>query len=134
MSGTRIGLEIGSKWVFACAVDWPGPGFRAGAPEVIGRVDGNATTDFGAPGVPGLWDDEPLDGGEPTRLVGLLRSSWDALDDAVAAAPAVLPKGPRSGGRDRDDIADHVREAERTYARKAGVRVPLRTPWGEQRA
>jgi len=94
VSGTRTGLEVGA--------------FRAGAPEVIGRVDANATTDFGAPGAPGLWDDEPLDGGERTRLVGLLRSSWD-------------------------DIADHVREAERTSARKAGVRVPPRTPWDEQR-
>jgi len=91
VSGTRTGLEVGA--------------FRAGAPEVIGRVDANATTDFGAPGAPGLWDDEPLDSGERTPLVGLLRSSWDDIDDAVAAAPA----------------------------RKAGVRLRPRTPWDEQR-
>jgi len=158
---TRIGLETGSKWVFASAVDWPGwcrrgrgedaavtalmdyagryrrvagRGFRAGTPGVIGRVAGNATTDFGAPGVPGPWDDEPLDARERSRLVGLLRSSWAAFDAAVAAAPAALPKGPRGGGRDRDDIVGHVREAERTYARKVGARVPPRTPWDEQRA
>jgi hypothetical protein len=138
VSTTPIGLEIGSTWVFAAAVDWPGwsrrgkgedaaiaallehadryrwvagPGFRAGRSEVVGRVDGNATTNFGAPGVRGPWDDERLD----------------------AAAPTVLPRAPRGGGRDRDDMAEHVREAERSYARRVGVRVPPRTPWTEQR-
>jgi hypothetical protein len=98
---------------------------------VIGRVDGNATTDFGAPGVPGPWDKALIDAGQVARQVGLLRSSWGAFDEAAAAA--VLPKGPRGGGRDRDDIAEHVREAERSYARKVGVRVAPHTPWSEQR-
>jgi hypothetical protein len=126
VSTTPIGLEIGSTWVFASAVDWPGwcrcgkgedpaiaalleyadryrragPGFRAGRPEVVGRVDGNATTNFGAPGVRGPWDDERLDAAEVARQVGLLRSSWEAFDQATTAAPTVLPKGPRVGGRD----------------------------------
>lgn len=161
MSNTRVGLEIGSKWVFASAVDWPGwcrrgkgeplaiaalldyagrygevagPGFRAGTPEVIGRVTGNATTDFGAPGTPGAWDDEPLEAGELARLLGLLHSSWEGFDRAAAAAPAVLPKGPRGGGRDRAGIVGHVQEAERSYARKVGVRVAPRTAWSQQRA
>jgi hypothetical protein len=160
VSVTRIGLETGSTWVFASAVDWPGrcrrgkgeegavaallayadrygrvagPTFRPGPPEVIGRVEGNATTDFGAPGVAGDWDDEPLDAGETSRLVQLLRASWEAFDAATAGAPAVLPKGPRGGGRDRDGIVAHAQEAERSYARKVGLRVPPRTPWSEQR-
>ena len=37
------------------------------------------------------------------------------------------------GGRDRDAIVDHVREAERSYGRKLGPRVPPRTPWPDQR-
>ncbi|MGA2931571.1 MAG: hypothetical protein ABSE98_05725 [Acidimicrobiales bacterium] len=98
---------------------------------MIGPVDGNATTDFGKPGVPGPWDKALLDAGQVARQVGLLRSSWGAFDEAAAAA--VLPKGPRGGGRDRDDIAEHVREAERSYARKVGVRVAPHTPWSEQR-
>jgi hypothetical protein len=44
-----------------------------------------------------------------------------------------LRKGPRGGGRDRDKIVDHVSEAERAYAPKAGIRVPPRTPWPEHR-
>jgi hypothetical protein len=160
VSVTRVGLETGSTWVFASAVDWPGwcrrgkgedgaveallayadrygrvagPTFRADRPEVIGRAEGNATTDFGAPGVTGDWDDEPLDAGETTRLVQLLRASWVAFDAATSTAPAVLPKGPRGGGRDRDGIVAHTQEAERSYARKVGLRVPPRTPWSEQR-
>lgn len=42
-------------------------------------------------------------------------------------------QGPRGGGRDRDAIVDQVREAERSYGRKVGPRVPPRTPWEEQR-
>jgi hypothetical protein len=45
-----------------------------------------------------------------------------------------LRKGPRGGGRDRDAVAEHVRESERSYGRSLGVRVPPRTPWPEQRA
>ena len=160
MAALRIGLEVGSTWTFASALDWPGwcrrgkgehaavdclleyaarykkvagRGFQAGLPKIVGRVQGNATTDFGAPGMRGPWDDEPLDARETARQVKLLRAAWTACDAAAASAPAVLPKGPRGGGRDRDGIADHVREAERSYARKVGVRLAPRTPWDEQR-
>jgi hypothetical protein len=109
--------------------------FGGATPQVIGRVPGDATTDFGAPGTVGPWDEEPWSGKEATRLVGLLHQGcWRAFDAAAAAAPAVLPKGPRGGGRDRDGIIEHVREAERSYGRKVGVRVPPRTPWADQRA
>jgi hypothetical protein len=158
---TRVYLEQGKTWVFACAVDWPGWCRRgkgdegalealtsyvdryrlvAGAEwdpgelEVIGRVTGSTTTDFGAPDATGPWDDEPLTGAEAQRLTGLLEASWQRFDDVVHGAPAALRKGPRGGGRDRDAVVDHVREAERSYTRKVGPRVPPRTPWPEQRA
>ena len=161
MTALRIGLEVGKTWTFASALDWPGwcrrgkgehaavaclldyaprykrvagRTFRTGTAEVVGTVKGNATTDFGAPGVPGPWDDEPFDAKEAARQVRLLRAVWATFDAAAAAAPRVLPKGPRGGGRDRDAIVEHTREAERSYARKLGVRLPPRTPWDEQRA
>lgn len=157
----RVGLELGAKWVFASALDWPGwcrrgrgehaaldalldyagryaavagPGFRPGDIQVAGRVAGNATTDFGAPDVPGPWDREPLGAAEAARLTGLLEAAWAYLDAVAADAPAVLRKGPRGGGRDRDAIIDHVREAERSFSGKCGARVPPRTPWDQQRA
>jgi hypothetical protein len=159
---TRVYLEAGKTWTFACAVDWPGwcrrgkgedaavealldyaPRYRKvagrsfdpGEVEVVGRLTGNATTDFGAPGAStGRWDKEPLAGDELDRQVALLRAAWRCFDRVVAKAPATLRKGPRGGGRDRDAIAEHVREAERAYGRKIGVRVSPRTEWAEQRA
>jgi hypothetical protein len=43
------------------------------------------------------------------------------FDRVAAAAPAALRKGPRGGGRDRDQVIDHVLGAEASYARKLGV-------------
>jgi hypothetical protein len=157
---TRISLESGKTWVFATALDWPGwcrrgkgeeaavdvlldyagryarvagPGFAPGQAAIVGRVASDMSADFGAPGVPGPWDDEPLPPAEADRLTGLLEAAWRYFDGVVAAAPAQLRKGPRGGGRDRDAIVDHVREAERSYGRKVGPRVPPRTPWEQQR-
>lgn len=158
---TRVYLEVGRTWTFACAVDWPGwcrrgkgtqqalDALRDYAPrylpvagtdrlstdfDVIADIPGDATTDFGAPSVSGPWDVEPLPAAEAERLTGLLEAAWSAFDRVVAAAPADLRKGPRGGGRDRDRVVDHVVEAERSYGRKIGVRIPPRTSWEEQRA
>ena len=160
-STTPVYLELGRTWTFACALDWPGwcrrgkgeeaalealaayadryaavvgLSFDPGAFEVVGRLPGSATTDFGAPDGRGPWDDVPLVGDEADRQAERLHACWHALDRAIASAPAELRKGPRGGGRDREAVAGHVQEAERTYARKAGVRLPPRTPWAEQRA
>ena len=153
---TPIYLEVGPKRVFACSIDWPGwcrtakgeeaaieallsyadryaavvPGFVVDHVEVVERVTGNGTTDFGAPDVPLARDHEPL-GDDAARFAVVLRSSLVAFEAAVADAPEVLPKGPRGGGRDRDGIADHVREANRSYARTLGVKHPPGTPLAE---
>jgi hypothetical protein len=146
---TPVYLEVGSKKVFACAVDWLGwcrsgkteeealdaladyatryrpVADRAGvrfperhAFDVVERVKGNATTDFGAPGVPPLVDLPALTKAHAKKIVKLVEASWWVLDKVVKGAPAALQKGPRGGGRDRDKIFDHVREAEKAYAGK----------------
>jgi hypothetical protein len=158
---TEVYLEAGRSKVFACAVDWPGweragkteeaalealaaygPRYAAatGAPtagpdatdrfDVVERLAGTATTDFGAPDARSAADRRPL----PSDWLDLLDRAWQAFDATVAASTPVLTKGPRGGGRDRDAIADHVREAERSYGRGAGAKVPPRTPWPDQRA
>lgn len=95
-TATRVYLEVGKTWVFACAIDWPGwcrrgkgeeaalraltayrdryvavagSNFRPGELEVVARVPGTATTDFGAPDARGEWDAEPLQPAEAARLV-----------------------------------------------------------------
>jgi hypothetical protein len=97
--------------------------------QVVDRVPGDATTDFGAPSVASSLESGPLAAADLARGVRLLEASWAALDELAMSAPAQLRKGPRGGGRDRDAIVAHVAEAERSYARTVGVRhKPFREP------
>lgn len=89
--------------------------------EVVERLEGSATTDFGAPGALADADAVPCTPEEAERLAGCLEATWSALDRAAAAAPPVLRKGPRGGGRDRDAILAHVLAGEAAYAGKAGL-------------
>ena len=151
-------LEVGTKRVFASALEWPG-WTRAGKDEkaalealgayalryaavpksaridfsaaeptlkVIERVKGNATTDFGAPGMHASTDAKALAAKEAERICALLSASWKVFDAVIAKAPAELRKGPRGGGRDRDKIADHIIDAESAYVSRLGLK--LETP------
>jgi hypothetical protein len=91
--------------------------------DVVERLPGNGTTDFGAPGAIASRDAEPLTQDEADRLASLVAASWRVLERVVAGAPAELRKGPRGGGRDRDAIVEHVLGAEAAYARTIGVRL-----------
>lgn len=69
--------------------------------EVVERVAGDATTDFGAPGQAFTFDDAPLEVAELRRLERLLLACWAAFDRAVEDAEGKeLRKGPRGGGRE----------------------------------
>jgi hypothetical protein len=93
--------------------------------EVIERLTGNSTTDFGAPGVPPTADSRPLDDAELERLLRLERASWRALDRAADAAEGrPLEKGPRGGGRELDEIVRHVLNADAGYLHMLGVTFP----------
>jgi len=96
---------------------------RAGeAFDVVERVPGSASTDFGAPGAIASGDLAPLTAAEARRLAALVAAAWTVFDRVVAGAPPELRKGPRGGGRDRDAVVGHVLEAEASYARKLGLR------------
>jgi hypothetical protein len=150
---TDVYLEVGSKRVFACAFDWPGwlrsgrdeaaalealaayrsryfavtteaglqsPDARL---EVIERLPGSASTDFGAPGAIPSHDWTPLERAASERIATLVRAAWTVFDRVVAGSPAELRKGPRGGGRDRDKIVDHVINADSAYAGRLGVKL-----------
>ena len=149
---TEIYLESGGKKVIAWSLEWPGwcrirngeeaaaqalvdtaPRYRliaerAGFNFVPGdlvvalRIPGDANTAWGVPSVLAAAEAGPIDAGTARRNMDLLRAAWDMLEEAVTASPAELRKGPRGGGRDRDEIHRHVIEADRMYARKIGVR------------
>jgi hypothetical protein len=96
--------------------------------DVVERLPGSATTDYGAPGAIAKGDARPLSRAEADRQCALLEGSWTVLDRVVAKAPAELRKGPRGGGRDRDKMVDHVLDAEDAYAHKLGLRL-ARPDW-----
>jgi hypothetical protein len=157
----RVYLEVGTKRVFAVSLDWPG-WCRSGrsvdealerlhlyAPryslvvardvtsmgvEIVGSVTGDATTNFGAPRARGPWDETPASAHDRQAKVGILQSCWNYFDQVVTRSPLELIKGPRGGGRTRDQVSDHVREAERAYGPQTGLRIAARTPWPDQRS
>jgi hypothetical protein len=144
-------LEVGRKRVFAGAVEWPGwcrgdrdeasalqtlvaygERYRRVAPDiglpssaddltVVERLDGDATTDFGAPGAIPTVDVLAFDEAGLRRWLDLLAGCWSAFDSAVERARGrELATGPRGGGRDIDGIVEHVAGAHASYARKVG--------------
>lgn len=91
--------------------------------EVVERLPGTATTAFGAPDVVFGADRRPVDEAETARLAALVGAAWAVFDAVAADAPAVLRKGPRGGGRDRDAVVAHAVAADTAYARQVGIRV-----------
>ena len=87
-----------------------------GSLNVVERVHGNATTDFGAPGVAARVDATVVDAVELARLGKLLTAGWRAFDAGVENAHGKrLRAGPRGGGRPLSAIVDHVRDADAGY-------------------
>ncbi len=96
--------------------------------EIVERLAGNVTTEFGAPAVVAEYDRRPLDAKAAKRLALLVDACWQVFEGVVATAPATLKKGPRGGGRDRDQVDRRVAEAEVSYARTLGIRLGNNLP------
>lgn len=91
--------------------------------DVVERLAGDATTDFGAPGKTPKVDQHRVDRREVTRLLDVLQACWFEFDAAERAAKGKeLRKGPRGGGRDLDKIVRHVIEADGGYLSRIGAR------------
>ena len=90
--------------------------------DVVERVKGSATTEFGAPGVVPKLDAAPLTAHAAQKAADLVIASWAVLDSVAKKSPQALRKGPRGGGRDRDKMLQHVISAEAAYARKLAVK------------
>jgi hypothetical protein len=109
-----------------------GAGLGFTAPEdastfrVVERLEGNATTDFGAPGLAPSADARPVDEAEVRRLKKILKACWNEFDAAREAARGrELRKGPRGGGRDLDKMVWHVVESEGGYLATLGGKLEL---------
>lgn len=95
----------------------------ASAFSVIERLEGDASTDFGAPGKIPSSDARPVSDPDLRNLQLLLGACWQAFDSAArSAAGKELHLGPRGGGRDLEKIIHHVLEAEAAYHRRLGFK------------
>ena len=92
--------------------------------EVVERHPGDASTEFGVPGVTGDADRLPVDADEAGRLAALVEAAWAAFDRLAAAAPEELRKGPRGGGRNTSKVVAHVNDADGGYASQLGIKGP----------
>ncbi|HWK81085.1 MAG TPA: hypothetical protein VNP95_09950 [Thermomicrobiales bacterium] len=90
-------------------------------PELVDRLPGDASTEFGVPGQVHAPDQAPLEGDELQRHIALLTACWEIFFEVAGRVTPELRKGPRGGGRDRDKIVAHVVESDRSYARQLGV-------------
>lgn len=90
--------------------------------DVIEKLEGDPTTEFGAPNIHAAAEDAFMTTEECERQLALLQACWTFFDDVAARVSEELQKGPRGGGRNRTDIINHVNEAQRYYVTQLGVR------------
>lgn len=95
----------------------------AGELEVVEDHIGVGSTDFWAISfAPSSREQAPMPADEIERKLALLESAWTYFDAVEARVSAELAKGPRGGGRDRDEIVRHVVGWEQVdLARRVGV-------------
>ena len=100
------------------------PPTTADGVDIVERLAGSGSTDFGVPGAVAAVEREPVSAQELGRLTALLQAAWAAFDGAAAqAAGTSLTLGPRGGGRQVTEITEHVREAEAAYLHQLGWKV-----------
>ncbi|HEY6542733.1 MAG TPA: hypothetical protein VIZ18_17450 [Ktedonobacteraceae bacterium] len=80
--------------------------------EVVERVPGNATTDFGAPAILLPADQQPLTGSNIERLISLLTACWSTFDDVFLSIPAELRGKKPERGRSPEAMRLHLLEAD----------------------
>ena len=97
--------------------------------EVVERVEGTGMTDFyGLSFRSAGPEHEQMSEAACERKVALLRACWAYFDDVASRVSAELRKGPRGGGRDREQIVRHANGAEIfEFAPKVALKVPLDT-------
>jgi hypothetical protein len=88
---------------------------------IVERLKGNATTDFGAPGIPPSMDADPVNPEELQRLQKILKACWRTFDASVKTASGKsLRTGPRGGGRQLEAVIQHVLESNAGYLNAVG--------------
>lgn len=98
----------------------------AGPLDVVEDRVGTGSTDFwGISFSPSAAEQPPMGEAELERGITLLRACWAFFDSVAARVSPEMRKGPRGGGRDRDQIIRHtVRTESEDFAKRVGLRTP----------
>ena len=98
----------------------------AGRLQIVEDHVGVGSTDFwGISFAPSSFEQGPMPEEEVERKLGLLEASWRFFDEVAARVSPEMQKGPRGGGRNRDEIVRHVIGNEwGDLAHKVGVSPP----------
>jgi hypothetical protein len=98
----------------------------AGRLKVIEDKTGTGSTDFwGISFAPSSFEQGPMSEADLERAITLLQGCWAFFDRVAARVSPEMRKGPRGGGRDRDQIIRHtIRTESEDFAKKVGLRMP----------
>lgn len=93
--------------------------------DVVERYPGTGSTDFwGISFACSSIDHHAMSSDALERELTLMRACWTFFDDVHSRVSPALQRGPRGGGRDREQIVRHTRTTEQDWAKKLGVRTP----------
>jgi len=101
--------------------------FEAAGPlEITEERVGTGSTDFwGISFSPSSTEHGPMTDAEFDRAITLLRSCWEFFDGVAARVSPEMRRGPRGGGRNRDQIIRHtIRNESEEFAKQVGIRIP----------
>ena len=93
--------------------------------DVVEHYPGTGSTDFW--GISFAFSDidrQTMSSEALERELTLTRACWGFFDDVRAHVSAGLLRGPRGGGRDRDQIVRHLFVNEQDWAKKLGILTP----------
>ncbi|MBV9279930.1 MAG: hypothetical protein JOZ41_07605 [Chloroflexi bacterium] len=93
--------------------------------DVVEHYPGTGSTDFwGISFAFSGIDRQDMSSEELDRELALMQACWAFFDAVRARVSAEMQKGPRGGGRDRDQIVRHTLSVEQDRAKKVGVHTP----------
>ena len=93
--------------------------------DVVEKYPGTGSTDFwGISFAFSSIDKQDMTGDELERELTLMQACWAFFDDVRWRVSTEMQKGPRGGGRDRDQIVRHTLYAEQDWAKMIGVLTP----------
>jgi hypothetical protein len=101
--------------------------------EIVARLTGNKTTDFGAPDAILPADRERISELDLDAAIKALQAAWNSFDASAkrGQGKTLAPSGPRGGGRTLDKMTAHVHEAQGGYVAAVGGKSKAGATWSE---